>query len=69
MRQVSIIGVGMYKFGEQPKLRIEDMGKVACENALKDSGISRREIEAVYCATFLEEVQAGQRVVYEIGMA
>lgn len=69
MREVSIIGVGMHKFGKFPQLLIEDLGKVACLNALKDAGISRKKIEAVYCGNFLSEVQPGQRVAYKAGIS
>ncbi|MBI2876033.1 MAG: thiolase family protein [Candidatus Tectomicrobia bacterium] len=69
MREVSIIGVGMHKFGKFPQLLIEDLGKVACIKALEDAGISRKQIEAVYCGNFLSEVQPGQRVAYKAGIS
>jgi benzoylsuccinyl-CoA thiolase BbsB subunit len=68
MREVSIIGVGMHKFGKFPQLLIEDLGKIACMNALRDADISRKKIEAVYCGNWLHEVQPGQRVAYRVGI-
>lgn len=68
MREVSVIGVGMHKFAKVPHLCLEDLGRVACERALEDASINRKEIQAVYCGNFLNEVQPGQRVAYEAGI-
>ena len=68
MREVSVIGVGMHKFGKFPEKRIEDLGREACLNAFQDSGVEPKEIEAVYCGLALDEITPGQRIAYEVGV-
>jgi len=50
MRSVSIIGVGMSKFGKYPSHigSFKEFGKEACIKAIEDAGISPKDIEAAY---------------------
>ncbi len=68
MREVSVIGVGMHKFGKFPEKRVEDLGREACLKAFQDSGVEPKEIESIYCGLALDEMTPGQRIGYEVGV-
>ena len=40
MRNVSIVGAGMIRFGKLPDRSIEEMGAEACLNALRHAGMN-----------------------------
>lgn len=48
MREVFVIGVGMNRFGKYPGATVGEMAGEALAKALKDAGITKDEIEAVY---------------------
>ncbi len=73
MRDVVVIGAGMTQFGKHPGRGLKDLGREACFNALRDAGISPREIEAGYCGNALApviqgETGVGQNVFWEVGI-
>jgi len=73
MRDVFIIGVGMTQFGKHPDRSLRDLGREACVNAFRESGITPKEIEAGYCGNALApaiqgETGVGQNVFWEVGI-
>ncbi len=46
MRDVSIIGIGLHKFGRWPDKGPGDLGRVAIQEALDDAGVEFKDIEA-----------------------
>ena len=73
MRDVFIGGVGMTIFGKHPDRSLRDLGREACLNTIRESGINPKEIEAGYCGNALApvlqgETGVGQNVLWEIGI-
>jgi len=73
MRDVVIIGVGMTQFGKHPDRSLKDLGREACLNAMRDAGITPKQIEAGYCGNALApviqgETGVGQNVFWEVGI-
>ena len=73
MREVYIIGAGMTQFGKHPDRGLRSLGFEACLNALRDAGITPKEIEAGYCGNALApaiqgETGVGQNVFWEVGI-
>jgi len=73
MRDVFIGGVGMTIFGKHPDRSLRDLGREACLNTIRESGINPKEIEAGYCGNALApvlqgETGVGQNVFWEIGI-
>jgi benzoylsuccinyl-CoA thiolase BbsB subunit len=68
MRGVSVIGVGMVPFGKYPERRLSDIGWPAVKAAIKDAGLSGKQIQAAYCGTALGGMMSGQRVLGRIGL-
>ena len=68
MREVSVIGAGMIRFGRFPEATLADLACPAVKDALADANIERREIAAAYCGTALGGMLAGQRVLKALGM-
>ncbi len=73
MREVFIIGAGMTQFGKHTDRSLRDLGREACVNALRESGITPKEIEAGYCGNALApaiqgETGVGQNVFWEVGI-
>ena len=73
MQNVFVVGVGMTIFGKHTERSLRDLGREACLNALRDAGISPKEIEAGYCGNALApaiqgETGVGQNVFWEVGI-
>jgi len=51
MRDVAVIGLGMHPWGKFSDLSVTDLCRVAVDAALKDAGVSWREIQAVSAAS------------------
>ncbi len=73
MDKVGIVGVGMTPFGKFPEADYLSLGRNACLAAIKDAGISPREIDAAYCGNGLASrlfgaFTIGQSIFWEIGL-
>lgn len=68
MRDVYVVGVGMIKFGRYPEQDIGSLGGQAVLLALKDAGLSLKDIEIVMSGNLYQTSMSGQRVLKEIGM-
>lgn len=58
--KVAIIGMGCTKFGERWDVGVEALMLEAFEEAIRDSGIERDEIQAAWLGTCFEEINAGK---------
>ena len=74
MREVSIIGVGMTRFGKWLERSMEDLGREAVWNAIEDANVSAKDIEVAYVgnglAPQLTELKGtiGQHVLTQAGI-
>lgn len=59
-RDACIIGVGMHKFGKFLDKGLKELTRVAVWNAIRDSGIDARKIEAAYFGNVLSGLITGQ---------
>lgn len=63
---IAIIGVGMQPFGRHPGLSAPQMGVIAANNALKDAGISWRDIQIAYAGSL--ETLMPDTIVKHLGL-
>ena len=63
MRDVAVLGVGMTKFGKFMDKSLKDLGRAACWDAIRDSGIDPKAIESAYVANAIGGVITGQTMV------
>ncbi len=68
MRDVSVIGAGMVRFAKQPDRTLAEIAWPAVKQAIDDSGVDKRDIEAAWCGTALGGMMSGQRVLKAIGL-
>jgi benzoylsuccinyl-CoA thiolase BbsB subunit len=72
MRDVYIIGAGMIRFGKFPEVMITEMARRALLNAIKDSGINPKEIEAAFIGHVRpfpgQGAMVGQRIMRDVGV-
>src|SRR4030066_1524382 len=62
MRQVAIAGVGMTKFGRSEKTQVEMFAEAAMD-AIKQSNLNIKDIQAVYVGNADGNVEEGQSVL------
>lgn len=68
MSDVYVIGIDMMSFGRYPERKVEQLGAEATLGALRDAGLSIKDIEALYCGNVnLADGMIGQRVLQRIG--
>ena len=63
MRQVLVGGIGSTAFGRQPGIDIQDLAVLAADAAIRDSGLNRAEVGALYLGNFVSGVLTGQEVL------
>lgn len=74
MREVVVLGVGMTKFGKHVNLGLKDLGRMACWDAIKDAGISPKDIQTAYVGNAIggaitgQTMVVGQVVLREVGI-
>ncbi|MEW6296235.1 MAG: thiolase family protein [Thermodesulfobacteriota bacterium] len=68
MRDVYVLGVGMIKFGRYPDKDVPQLGAEAALLALKDAGMSMKDIELLVCGNlFQANAMNAQRILQQIG--
>jgi len=68
MRDVYVLGVGMIKFGRYPDKDVPQLGADAAVLALKDAGMSIKDIEMFVCGNlFQANAMNAQRILQQIG--
>lgn len=67
LRKVGILGVGLTPFDKYEDTPVEDIARRAVAAALKDAGIDKRDIQAVFAAHLYQGEVFGQRVLRGLG--
>lgn len=67
MRNVAVVGAGVFPFGRHHDLLYVEMGRDAVNDAIEDSGIDRKEIQSCYVGT-TGGVGVGHEIVNETGI-
>lgn len=72
-RSVSVIGIGSTPFGVLEGVTLEEMTLTACNDAILDAGIERRQIDAFFLGNYVSGVLTGQEtlapmVAYGLGL-
>jgi acetyl-CoA acyltransferase len=68
MRDVYVLGVGMIKFGRYPDKDVPQLGADAAVLALKDAGMSIKDVEMFVCGNlFQANAMNAQRILQQIG--
>jgi acetyl-CoA acetyltransferase len=62
-REVSIIGVGMHKFGKFIDKGLKELTRISVWNAIRDAGIEPQSIEAAYFSNVLAGLITGQEAI------
>jgi acetyl-CoA acetyltransferase len=68
MNDVAVLGVGMYRFGMWSDVSNATMGREAGMAALRDAGLSFRDVQAAYVGHIFAPVMTGVRVMKEFGL-
>lgn len=63
MRGVSIIGIGTTPFGILEGKSLKELATIACNEAIRDSGIDKNAIEAFYLGNFISGILLGQETI------
>jgi acetyl-CoA acetyltransferase len=68
MKDVAVLGVGMHRFGMWPDKSNPDLGREAGLAALKDAGLSFRDVQAAYVGYIFAPVMSAARTMKEFGL-
>jgi len=68
MKDVAVLGVGMHRFGMWSDRANKDMLREAGLVALKDAGLSFRDVGAAYVGYIFDGVMSGTRAMKEFGL-
>ena len=68
MREVAVMGAAMTRIGRYPEMSFQNLGWGPVKKATEEAGLSRDEIQAVYCGSAYGGRLAGQRVLRPLGM-
>ena len=68
MKDVAVLGVGMQRFGMWPDRSSTDLGREAGLAALRDAGLSFRDVQAAYVGYIFAPVMSGTRTMKEFGL-
>lgn len=67
MRNVAVVGAGVFPFGRHHDLLYVEMGRPAVNEAIEDAGIDRKEIQSCYIGT-TGGVGVGHEILNETGI-
>jgi len=68
MKNVAVLGVGMHQFGMWADKTNADMALSAGLSAMRDAGVTFRDVEAAYVGHIFATVMTGVRVMKEFGL-
>ena len=68
MRDVYVLGIGQTKFGVFHEYTGVDLGAMASVNAVKDAGISAKELQVAYAGYTVSPSTAGQMAFIRLGI-
>jgi acetyl-CoA acetyltransferase len=67
MREVSIVGIGIHKFGRFDNVSYTDIGLTAAKMALKDVGMDWKNIQLAFCSRMYLPATSGVRILTQLG--
>jgi acetyl-CoA acetyltransferase len=67
VQDIYITGGAMTKFGRHPGVMAPELAQQAILKALDDAGVSKDDIQAIYCANVLGGMILGQLIVRDLG--
>lgn len=68
MGKAFVVGIGMTKFGKFPETRVDELGRNAVLDAIKDANLNPRSIQAAYCGHVMQGMQVAQRILAPLGL-
>ncbi|MCK9915570.1 thiolase family protein [Microbacteriaceae bacterium K1510] len=68
MREVCVVGTGLIRFGKYPDKTLGEIGWPAVKQAILESELPPKSIEAVFCGSALGGMMSGQRVMKALGL-
>lgn len=68
MSNVYIIGIGQTIFGKHVDLTVNDLGAAAALAAVKDSGLSPRELQSAYCGSIHSPSNVVESILMRLGI-
>jgi len=68
MREVAVIGVGQSQFGKFPEKTVSELGREAAQAAIKDAGITPKDIQVAYTSRLIDAMVTSQTVLKEVGI-
>ncbi len=68
MREVAVIGVGQSMFGKFPEKTAAELGAEAVSIAIRDSGLSPKDIQVAYAARNYDTNCTAQAILKEVGI-
>lgn len=68
MREVAVIGVGQSTFGKFPQKTVIELGREAVVTALKNAGVSPKDIQVAYTSKIYHDMVTGQSILKEVGI-
>lgn len=69
LREVCVVGTGLVPFGKQPDKTLAEIAWPAVREAILESEIPPKQIDAVFCGTALGGMLAGQRIMKSLGIS
>jgi len=63
MEDVAVVGAGMIRFGKLFDKGIKDLVREAAEEAIKDAGIDKKDIQAAYVGNAAAGLMTGQEMI------
>ena len=67
MREVSIVGIGIHKFGRFEDKSYLEIGLKAVRDALRDAGLEWKHIQIAFCARMYLPATSGVRILTQLG--
>jgi acetyl-CoA C-acetyltransferase len=61
--KVAILGMGCTRFGERWESYADDLAAEALVESLEDAGVEKKEIQAAYIGTHIDEINVGKAAV------
>ena len=68
MRDVAVIGVGQSRFGKFPEKSVTELGREAVLAAIKDAGVSPKDIQVAYTSRLIEPMVTSQEILRDVGV-
>ena len=68
MREVAVLGIGQSIFGKLPDKAVADLGGEAASAAIKDAGLSPKDIQIAYTSRLYDAMVTSQTVLRDVGI-